>query len=101
MILAVDTEAKTSQLSDADNCDSITIVVTGSQHPADIDEVLMGTGRLAGDAAWINIDSIRGMAEGQAGDGWPTRFQMLLDKAGRSGGLNDDRTYISVPVTAA
>lgn len=96
MYLKLDTGANTIELVDPDNCEVFHVEVAGSMEPADVDEVIAGNaaGRLVGDSAYISVDKIRAWAEGRTGDDWPTRFQVMLDNAGRNGWMNDDRTYV-------
>jgi hypothetical protein len=96
MLLRLQTDEKSLQLEDPDDCNDFTVVVEGSMNPAEVDETIAsaGAGRLVGPHAWIAVASIRQWAEGKVGDDWDTRFQALLDKAGRDGRLNDDRSYL-------
>jgi hypothetical protein len=96
MFLRLDTDAKTIELVDPDNCDEFHLEVSGDPNPADIDETIAaaGAGRLVGPNAWIAVDRLRQMAEGKVSEDWPTRFQMMLDAAGRNGWMNDDRSYV-------
>lgn len=96
MLLRLDTNEKSLELQDPDNCDDFVVEVTGSMNPAEVDETIasVGAGRLVGPHAWIAVASIRQWADGKTSDGWDGRFQQLLDKAGREGRMNDDRTYL-------
>lgn len=96
MLLRLDTNAKSLELQDPDDCDDFKVEVTGSMNPADVDETIAsaGAGRLVGAHAFIAVASIRQWADGNTSDGWDTRFQALLDKAGREGRMNDDRSYL-------
>lgn len=101
MILQVDTNAKTVELAQADDCTSFRILVTGSQRAADIDECIAGRGRMFGENAWIDITSLEAMADGQVGDDWAAKFRTFIDECGRNGRLNDERNYILAPVEPA
>lgn len=103
MLLRLNTSDKTVELHEPDNCDDFKVEVTGPMDPAEIDETIasVGAGRLVGPHAWIAVSSIRAWSEGKTGDGWDDRFQRLLDKAGREGRMNDDRSYLYADYHAA
>lgn len=101
MILRIDTNAKSRELAEAHDCSGIRVEVTGSMHPVDIDEVIAGVGRLAGENAWLNLDELEAMAAGNVGDDWIVEFRKFIDGAGRQGRLNDERNYILAPVEKA
>jgi len=96
MLLRLDTNAKSLELRDPDDCGEFSVEVAGSDNPADIDETIAsaGAGRLVGQHAFIAVASIRQWADGHTGDGWDDRFQQLLDQASRDGRMNDDRSYL-------
>ena len=103
MFLKIDTGEKTISLADPDNCDEFHVEVSGSMNPAEVDEVIAdnGAGRLVGDNAFVSVAKVREWAAGNVADGWETRFQVMLDLAGRNGWMNDDRTYIQAHLKSA
>lgn len=96
MFVKIDTGAKTIELIEPDNTNELHVEVHGSANPADIDEVIAdnAAGRLVGDNAYLAVEKLREWAEGNVPDDWATRFQLMLNKAGENGWMNDDRTYV-------
>jgi hypothetical protein len=96
MLLRLNTDDKTLEMHEPDDCDDFIVEVNGTMDPAEVDETIAsaGAGRLVGPHAWIAIESIRVWAEGKTSDDWDKRFQMLLDRASRAGRMNDDRSYL-------
>ncbi len=103
MILQIDTAAGTIELVDPDDTERFHVEAPAGASDADIDEVIAnnGAGRLVGDNAWISVEKLRGWAEGRTGDGWAMQFQMMLNKAGERGWMNDDRTYVMAHIVKA
>jgi len=103
MIVKIDTEAKTISLADADNTEKLHAEVTGSMNPALVDEVIAdnAAGRLVGPNAYLSVAKLREWAAGNTSDGWDTRFQAMLNKAGEQGWMNDDRTYVMAHLVEA
>lgn len=103
MLLRLDTNAKSVELDDPDDCEDFKIEVVGSMDPAEVDETIAsaGAGRLVGPHAWIAVSSIRQWTNGRTSEDWDARFRQMLDKAGREGRLNDDRSYLYSDFQAA
>jgi hypothetical protein len=98
MYLRVDTTVKANELVELDDTSDFWVQVEGSTEVVDIDESIAGAGRMVGDAAWISVNWLRAQAEGRVSDTWSADLQQFLDRLGREGRLNDDRSYIQAPV---
>lgn len=67
------------------------VSVAGAQDPARLAEVLAGgdVGWLAGEDAFVRIDTLRSLAAGRVDETWPSEFEKMVEYARGKGWLDD------------
>jgi hypothetical protein len=87
-------------LEEADDCTRFHLLVVGTQDPARLAEVLAGrdVGRLAGEDAFVRVDTLRSLAAGHVGGGWSDRFDGMVEYARGKGWLDEDGGAIQAHV---
>ncbi|QSI48901.1 hypothetical protein [Thermobispora bispora] len=85
-------------LEEPADCTRFHVAIEGDGDEEALRRALTGSGfgRLVSrDQAYIEVETVRRLARGRVDDGWPERFQAMLEYAARKGWLDETGTAIA------